>query len=60
MVIESGSHPDELDHGPEVTARVRLVLSALRGLRLAAPFSPPDTIAPQLRVLSDYLQSLQT
>ena len=60
MVIESGSHPDELGHCPEATARVRFVLSALRGLGLAAPFSPPDAIAPQLRVLSDYLQSLQT
>lgn len=50
----------ELGHGPEATARAQFVLSALRGLGLAAPFSPPDTIAPQLRVLSDYLQSLQT
>lgn len=50
----------ELGHGPEATARVQFVLSALRGLGLAAPFSPPDTIAPQLSVLSDYLQSMQT
>jgi hypothetical protein len=47
----------ELRHGPEATARV---LSALRGRGLATPCSPLDTIAPQLRVLSDYLQSLQT
>jgi hypothetical protein len=50
----------ELGHGPEAAARAQFVLSALRGLGLAAPFSPPDTIAPQLRVLSHYLQSLQT
>lgn len=48
----------ELGHGPEAAARVQFVLSVLRGLGLAAPFSPPDTTAPQLRVLSDYLQSL--
>jgi hypothetical protein len=50
----------ELGHGPESAARAQFVLSALRGLGLAAPFSPPDTIAPQLRVLSHYLQSLQS
>lgn len=47
----------ELGQGPEGEARVQFVLSALRGMGLVAPFSSEGSIAPQLRVLSQFLQS---
>jgi hypothetical protein len=50
----------EMCQDPQGTARVQFVLSALRGLGLVAPFSPPDAVAPQLQVLSQYLQSFDS
>lgn len=47
----------EMCQGPQGQARVQFVLSALRGLGLVAPFSSADVVAPQLQVLSQYLQS---
>jgi len=47
----------EMCQGSQGSARVQFVLSALRGLGLVAPFSPTDAVAPQLQVLSHYLQS---
>jgi AcrR family transcriptional regulator len=46
-----------LGQGPEGTARVQFVLSALRGMGLVAPFSREGSVPPQLRVLSQYIQS---
>lgn len=47
----------EMCQGPEASARVQFVLSALRGIGLVAPFSAAEAVAPQLQVLSQYLQS---
>jgi len=49
----------EMCQGPEASARVQFVLSALRGIGLVAPFSPADAVTPQLQVLSHYLQSFE-
>ena len=45
----------EMCQGPQAEARVQFVLSALRGMGLAAPFAPAGTIAAQLQVLSQVL-----
>ena len=47
----------EMCEGPECSARVQFVLSALRGMGLVAPFSNEAGIPPQLHVLSQFLQS---
>lgn len=47
----------EMCQGPQARARVHFVLSALRGMGLQAPFAPADAIAPQLQVLSRFIQS---
>ena len=47
----------EMCQGPEASARVQFALSALRGIGLVAPFSAAEAVAPQLQVLSQYLQS---
>ncbi len=49
----------EMCHGPASAARVQFVLSALRGMGMVAPFSPPHAIPPQLQVLAQYLQSFR-
>lgn len=49
----------EMCNGPQASARVQFVLSALRGIGLVAPFSTEAAIPPQLAVLADYLQSFQ-
>jgi len=49
----------EMCQGPQASARVQFVLSALRGIGLVAPFSPADAVTPQLQVLSHYLQSFE-
>ena len=49
----------EMCQGPQATARVQFVLSALRGMGLVAPFSPAAAMPAQLQVLSQYLQSFQ-
>lgn len=55
----AGSFP-EMCRSPQGMARVQFVLSALRGMGLVAPFAPADAMAPQLQVLSQYLQSFTT
>ncbi len=50
----------EMCQGPQATARVQFVLSALRGMGLVAPFSPAAAMPAQLQVLSQYLQSFST
>lgn len=47
----------EMCSGPQARARVHFVLSALRGMGLQAPFAQADAIAPQLQVLSRFIQS---
>ena len=49
----------EMCQGPQASARVQFVLSALRGIGLVSPFSPADAVTPQLQVLSHYLQSFE-
>lgn len=49
----------EMCRGPQARARVQFVLSALRGMGLQAPFAAPEAIAPQLQVLSRFIQSFQ-
>lgn len=49
----------EMCQGPECSARVQFVLSALRGMGLVAPFSNGASIATQLQVLSQFLQSFE-
>lgn len=52
----------EMCHGPTSAARVQFVQfvqSALRGMGMAAPFSPAPAIPPQLQVLAQLLQSFR-
>ncbi|MEO6291585.1 MAG: TetR/AcrR family transcriptional regulator [Burkholderiaceae bacterium] len=48
----------EIGKGPQTEARVQFIFSSLRGLGLVNPFVPVGVIAPQLVVLSEFIQSL--
>jgi AcrR family transcriptional regulator len=47
----------EMAQGPRADARIQMVFSTLRGLGLVQPFSPSDTVPPQLAALADCIQS---
>lgn len=50
----------EMCQGSQGQAHVQFVLSALRGMGLQAPFAHAAAIAPQLQVLSRFIQSFNT